>query len=210
MFNVRTVETNFPIKDDAVILRLICESDADFYVSIRAQYSMMYRWLIRKKNSSNVQLFRGDLCRSESFFCVIENASACVPIGYLGIKDTGADLWEIAVELDKKYTHLGFGSRSIRLFLNELQRITGKNEFRAIIDSDNIASQKCVEKLGAKLVGLCNGQILKLPEEKERFEEQNLHLIDAHMISLSKRLGAEPRKLLSHALDYRLTCPLYP
>jgi hypothetical protein len=91
-----------------------------------------------------------------------------------------------------------------------LQRITGKNEFRAIIDSDNIVSQKCVEKLGAKLVGLCNGQILKLPEEKERFEEQNLHLIDAHMISLSKRLGAEPRKLLSHALDYRLTCPLYP
>jgi RimJ/RimL family protein N-acetyltransferase len=195
-------------QDQAVFIRPITSDNADFYIGIRAQYSMMYRGPIREKSHSNVQLLLDDLCQPESFFCIIERSTEQVPIGYIGIKDTSTDLWEIAVELDGKYTHQGYGAHSIRLFLNEVQRITGKNAFRAVIASDNIASQKCVEKLGAQLVGMCNGPVLKLPVEKERFEEQNLDLIDTHMIELAERLGTEPRKLLSHVLDYRLTCPL--
>jgi RimJ/RimL family protein N-acetyltransferase len=195
-------------QDQTVVIRPIASDDADFYVGIRMQNSMMFRSLIGSKPHNNIQLLQADLCQPDSFFCIIESSNNPAPIGYLGIKDTSADLWEVAIELDRKYTHQGYGAHSIRLFLNEMQRITGKNEFRAVIDVDNIASQKCFEKLGAQLVGLCNGPVLKLPEEKERFEERNLDLIDAHMIELAEHLGAEPRKLLSHVLDYRLICPL--
>jgi L-amino acid N-acyltransferase YncA len=117
-------------------------------------------------------------------------------------------LWEIAIELDGKYTRRGYGPRSIRLYLNEIRRITGKETFRALVEADNIPSQKCFEKLGAQLVGLCSGAVLKTDAEKERFEEKNLDLIDEHMVGLAERLGTEPRKLLSHVLDYRLRCPL--
>ena len=42
--------------------------------------------------------------------------AADTPVGYLGIKDTRADLWDLAIELDGQQTHRGYGSRSIRLF----------------------------------------------------------------------------------------------
>lgn len=92
--------------------------------------------------------------------------------------------------------------------MNGIQRITGKTEFRALVEVDNIPSQKCFEGLKAKLVGLCDSLVLKTDDERERFEERNLDLIDTHMLELAKRLGVEPRKLLSHVLDYRIRCPL--
>lgn len=35
--------------------------------------------------------------------------------------------------------------------MNEVQRITGRAEFKAVVEVDNLPSQKCFEKLGAKL-----------------------------------------------------------
>ena len=142
------------------------------------------------------------------FYCIIKDSKENLPVGYLGIKDTSAALWEIAIELDEKYTHKGFGPRSICLYLNEIQRITGKAEFKALVEVDNIHSQKCFERLKAKLVGLCDSLVLKTDVEREHFEKRHLDLIDAHMMGLAERLGVEPRKLLSHVLDYRLMCPL--
>ena len=75
------------------------------------------------------------------------------------------------------------------------------------MESDNVPSQRCFESLG-ELIGLYNGGMLRLPEEQARFEEANLDLIDDNMRALAARLGAEPRKLLSHVLEYRMTCPL--
>lgn len=195
------------VQDGAVIIRPVNANDAEFYVSIRMQYSMIYRVMIGVEKHRSESLFLLDLCQPESFYCVIENPQQ-ETIGYLGVKDTGSDIWEIAIELDKQYTRHGFGSRSIVLFLNEISRVTGKTQFKAKIETDNIPSQKCFERLGAMLVGLCDGPLLKTLEEKERFVENNLNLIDENMNELADRLGVEPRKLLSHVLEYRMTCPL--
>lgn len=195
-------------KDRMTVLRPIQVADADFYVSVKAQYSMMYRALIHMGKVDNKDLLMADLFKPESFYCIIENSKDGTPVGYIGVKDTRADIWEIAIELDGRFTHHGFGSRGIQLFLNEIHRITGKSEYQALVETDNLPSQKCFEKLGARLIGLCNGPILKLEEKKKRFEERNLNLIDDNMKKLAIRLEIEPRMLLSHVLDYRLTCPL--
>ena len=92
-----------------------------------------------------------------------------------------------------------FGSRELSL---------EKGEFKAVVEVDNLSSQKCFERLCAKLAGLCDSAVLKTGEEKKRFEERNLDLIDAHMVELAGRLGIDPRALLSNLLDYRLTCTL--
>lgn len=196
------------VKDRAAILRPVQVADADFYVSVKAQYSMMYRALIHMGKVDNRDLLLADLLKPESFFCIVENAKDGTPVGYIGVKDTRADIWEIAIELDGRFAHHGFGSRGIQLFLNEIHRITGKSEYQALVETDNFPSQKCFEKLGARLIGLCNGPILKLDEEKRQFEEKNLNLIDDNMKELAARMGVAPRKLLSHVLDYRLKCPL--
>lgn len=190
-----------------VIIRPVRIDDADFYVGIEAQYSAMYRQMAQIGHIDNQCLLRDDLLKPRSFFCIVEIAVNHTPIGYIGIKNTLDEIWEIAVELDGQYTHKGYGSRSISLFLNELHKRTGKAEYKALVATDNIPSQKCFEKLGAELIGLCNGPCLKLEEEKERFEENNMDLINDNIRLLAERLGVEPRKLLSHVLDYRIKCP---
>jgi RimJ/RimL family protein N-acetyltransferase len=206
-FSAEKARTVF-VEDDTVKLCPITLNDADFYRNIRMQYSLIYRSVYYNSKIKKENLFSDETLAPQVFYCVIRDTKENQPLGYLGIKDTSADLWEIAIELDGKYTSQGYGSRSIRLYLNEIRRITGKDTFRALIEADNIPSQKCFEKLGAQLVGLCSSAVLLTDDEKERFEARNLDLIGAHMIGLAERLKIEPRKLLSHVLDYRLTCPL--
>lgn len=194
--------------DSVVVLRPITTDDLEFYRFVRIQYSQIHRSVYNSPTENKMGFVSREALAPEVFYCIIETAQRKLPIGYLGIKDTSAMLWELAIELDGKATHQGFGLRSIRLYLNEIQRITGKSEYKAAVEVDNIPSQKCFESLGAKLVGLCNSAVLKTEEEKERFESQNLDLIDDHIISLAQRLQVDPRKLLSHVLDYRLICPL--
>ena len=194
-------------QNEILMLRPAKESDADFYVAVRMQYSMMYRTMVHVDKHSSESLFQLDLGHPESFYCIIESPEQ-VPVGYLGIKDTRKDIWELAIELYKQYTQRRLGPQSIVLFLNEISRITGKTTFNAWVEADNIPSQKCFERIGAAFIGLCDGPLLKTPEEKEQFEGKNLNLIDDNIRNLADRLGIEPRKLLSHVLDYRLTCPL--
>ena len=49
---------------------------------------------------------------------------------------------------------------------------------------------------------------MRLPEEQARFEEEHKDLIDDHIRMLAARISVEPKKLLTHVLDYRLECPL--
>lgn len=194
--------------DDRITLRPAAPGDAAFYSDIRAQYSILYKSAYYRVKENQESLFSREALAPQVFFCIIEDKKEACPVGYLGVKDTGAALWEVAIELDRAHTRQGLGPRSIRLYLNELFRITGRSEFQAVVEADNVPSQKCFEGLGAKLVGLCGSVLLKTEEEKERFEEKNLRLIDDHMRELAARLGVEPRKLLSHLLDYRLSFPL--
>ncbi len=205
-----SVQKSLPVfaRDDGLLIRPIQPTDEEFYRSVRLQYSLIYRSAYYTAEGKKEDLFQSEALASNVFYCIIEDAEHSLPIGYIGIKDTRTNLWEIAIELDGKSLHQGFGSRSIPLYLNEIHRITGKAEFQARVETDNIPSQRCFEKIGANLVGLCDSVVLKTEAEKLRFEERHLDLIDTHMTGLANRLGIEPRKLLSHVLDYRLTCPL--
>lgn len=193
---------------DGILIRPITPEDEAFYCGVRMQYSLIYQEAYNTAKDSKKSILLDEIFAPQVFYCIICNSNNGQPVGYLGIKDTSAEIWEIAIELDGKYTHQSFGSKSLRLYLNEIQRRTGVGEFRAVVEADNIPSQRCFEGLGAKLVGLCDSFVLRTEDEKKRFEERNLHLISANMIALAERIGVEPRKLLSHFLDYRIRCPL--
>ena len=202
----REKEQSVFVQDGVLSIRPISNNDTDFYVDIRMQYSAICRVIVDTDPQKRSKLLQ-EVCEPECFYCIIENSEG-VSIGYLGIKDTRKEVWEIAIELDKQHTHQGYGSRSIKLYLNEISRVTGKKEFRATVEVDNLPSQRCFESIGAELVGLCPSEILVTEEEQARFEENNLNLIDNSLRALAERLGVEPRKLLSHVLEYRMMCPL--
>ena len=136
-----------------------------------------------------------------SFYCMVKLND--VSIGYVAIHDTRESIWEIAAEFDPEYCNKGLGTKSVKLFLKALQEITMYDLYRAKVEVENIASQKCLEKLGAELVGIANAAIDD-EEEQACFENENLDRIDTNMIELAEKLHVEPRKLLSHVLEYHL------
>lgn len=56
---------------------------------------------------------------------------------------------EIAICLDKKYRNMNFGSRVLKMILNDCF-FNGVNKVHALIRVDNVASNKLVEKLNFK------------------------------------------------------------
>jgi len=59
------------------------------------------------------------------------------------------------------------------------------------------------EKLGAKPNGISEF-LLHGKEHLEQWEDENLHLLDEKLITLAEQFQVEPRKLLSHVLEYKL------
>ena len=54
----------------------------------------------------------------------------------------------------------------------------------------------------------CPTSFYNQPEElQQKCEEENLHLIDEDVIALAQKFNVEPRKLLSHVLEYKLVWP---
>ena len=128
---------------------------------------------------------------------------------YIGIIDSSKNLWELVLELKKDQCHKGYGTRANILFIRKIAEITGKTQYKSVVEVDNLASQACMAKLNAELVDIEN-RAFKSEEEAEQFEEEHLDLINDHMIQLASELDVEPRQLLSHVLDYRIYADRLP
>ncbi len=124
-------------------------------------------------------------------------------IGHCGINNVTREKWELSIELLQKWHNQGIGTAAIRSLMEEIDKRTGVSEFRVRIDPINVSSQKLFEKLGAEPNGVAE-LLLHKEEDKLQCEEENLHLLDENIRVLADRFGVEPRKLLSHVLEYKL------
>lgn len=118
--------------------------------------------------------------------------------------DTSRELWELSLEFDGQYRGRSYGPRANLLFMRAIEKNVGKNQFCALVEVDNHASQKCMDKTGAKLVGIRRSAILRDDEAAMKFEEEHMELIDDRLLALAGKLDVEPRKLLSHVLEYHI------
>ena len=123
--------------------------------------------------------------------------------GYCGIKNTAQPIWEIAIELLPEWTKHGIGFLALTAMLDEMKSRLGVSKYIVRIEPANMASQKLFEKLGARPSGIVD---LWFNEQTtlKKCEEAGLHLIDDDMIEVAKKFNVEPRKLLSHVLEYEL------
>ena len=186
------------VRDTDMVLRPFRESDKSFYYTVRKQWEQV---VFCDMLSENNNILWENTQSESSFFCIVEWQEQ--PVGYVGICDTRESIWEVSVEFDKEYCFKGLGGRAIRLFLKAIEEATLKNLFYARVEVDNLACQKCMEKIGANLAGICNGA-LQTEEERRAFEEENQERIDKHIIQLADQLGVEPRLLLTHVLKYEI------
>lgn len=185
---------------NGLTLRPMKESDARFYCHVHNQWLSLPTTI---PEEAYIPYMMEDYNRDNALFCVVSTEADGTDIGYVAIKDTSCDLWELAVELDAPYCGKGFGSVAIQLFLDKVSRLTGKTQFQALVESDNYICQHCMKKTGAEFSGLYNLSFESETEAAE-FTESNLDLITDDIIQLASELHVEPRDLLTHVLEYRI------
>lgn len=188
------------VEDNAILLRNCRDSEKEKYIQVKRENTDNPEYYDSESAvDSTWKMFEDE----KSFCCSIIRKGDNEFIGYISIKDTKSNLWEIAIELLQEQCHKGYGSRAIALFLPAISKITGKTQFQALVETDNIPSQLLMEKLGARLIDIYDYTFQGDEEAATAFEEKNMAEITERMVLLAEQIGVEPRKMLSHVLDYR-------
>ena len=139
----------------------------------------------------------------ENLYYTIAEKKDRIFIGYCGVKNLNREVWEIAIEIKSDYCHRGYGYSALKRYLETVAKISNRHEFASRVDADNIVSQNLMEKLGFQPYGLSEF-LLHKEEDKLAVEEENKDKLDARYIALAKKFKVEPKRLLSHVLEYRI------
>lgn len=184
--------------DGTICLREVSGSDREGYLRLQREYSALRSLL---EDEDFCAKLWNDHCGDTAL--TLSAMKHGEYIGYCGIKDTSKEPWEIAVELLPGWTHQGVGTTAVSAMLDALKERLGVTAFRVRIDPYNVASQGLFEKLGARPNGISRF-ILQDEEEIRQCEETNLHLINDALRAVARKFDVEPRRLLSHVLEYTL------
>lgn len=185
-----------------IILREPMETDREEFLRLQFENAI-------DESFFQMEAFRdmlwSDHCDAKSFYGTIMKGQCYV--GYCGINRTDLEEWEIGIEILKEWQHHGIGSLVIPAFTKAIHTRLGRDEFFAVVQSDNYASQRVCEKIGATPVGIVPSRFLSTlsPEGIVQFEEEHLDLIDEKLEGVAAKFGVEPRQLLSHMVMYRLS-----
>lgn len=184
--------------DEHISLRKVRETDRENFIELQKETSMIKSML---KEESGCMMLWNEHIQDKSLMATIEVNGEYV--GYCGINNLLQEQWEIAIELRKKWRCKGVGYAAINTLLFAIKSRIHKNEFRVKINADNYASQRLFEKLDAVPYGIAE-HILHKEEDILRCEEENLDAIDDTLIKVAEKFGVEPRRLLSHVLEYKI------
>lgn len=181
-----------------VHIRCVSEIDRKKYIELQKETCIIKSML--KEESYQLMLWK-EHTQDKSLMFTIEVDDEYA--GFCGINNLTHDDWEIAVEILAKFRRRGIAYTAINIMLSEIKLRLGVEAFRVKIYPDNYASQYLFEKLGAIPYGIAEF-FLHDENSLNRCEEENLDAIDDKLVSLAERFGVEPRKLLSHVLEYKL------
>lgn len=184
--------------ENNIILRKVQDSDKDIFIELQKENSI-FKSMLKEEAYCDMLWNEHIEYKALMFSIVVDNKY----VGYCGIKNTTHEQWEIAIEILEKWKCKGIGYKAISVMLDEIKNRLGISQFRVRIDAENYPSQKLFEKLGAEPNGISKFMLHK-EEDIRLCEEENMHLIDERMQELAKKFNVEPRKLLSHVLEYKL------
>ncbi len=186
------------ITENEIILRKVQDSDKDIFIELQKENNIV-KSMMKEEAYRNMLWNEHIEYKALMFSVIVDNEYA----GYCGIKNTTHEQWEIAIEILNKWKHKGIGYRAISVMLDAIKNRLNVSEFRVRIDAENYPSRRLFEKLGAEPNGISE---FLLHEEADirRGEEENIHLLDERIQKLAKQFNVEPRKLLSHVLEYKL------
>lgn len=106
-------------EDEHIILRYCQPEEKDMYIQIKRENSDSPDFYEKEEM---VKSSWGIFQTEHSLVCSIIRKSDKRFIGYISIKDTRVNLWEIAIELLQEHCHKGYGTKAIPLLVKEIWR----------------------------------------------------------------------------------------
>ena len=199
-YDLSLFSKNILCGDAEIILRKPSDNDLEHYYFLKKEYAYMRSAFAKPEFKDKLwQEYISD----ENLYYTIAKKADDVFIGYCGVKNLDRKIWEIAIEIKSDYCHQGYGFRALKMYLDTVASISNRHEFASRVDADNIASQNLMEKLGFKPYGLSEFFLHK-EEDKLAAEEEYKDKLDERYMALARKFNVEPRKLLSHVLEYRI------
>ena len=175
------------------------EEDRDSYIKLQKENAIMPRAF---KMDGFEDLLWGEVCDEKVFYVSVRRRTDDVYMGYCSIKNIQKDDLELAVELLKEFHGHGYGRQALTLFLISIKEYAGIDSFKALVDGENISSQKMCEACGGKPSGIAE-YLLHDKEYMEEYEQENQNEITDQMRETAKKFSVSPEKLLTHVLVYR-------
>ncbi len=100
-------------------------------------YDNHCKWYIQKLNSKNCIIF----------ICIKNDGSVCLPIGQARIDYEKHEIGKISYSIDAGYRCNGYGTRILKLLEYNKDVLNNISKLCAVVEKNNIASQKCFENL---------------------------------------------------------------
>lgn len=184
---------------NGITLRKVSTADRDVFLALQRCYSPTPAML---EQEAYQNMLWSEHTEQKSLMLSIYKHG--VYVGYCGIQDLSKKIWEISVELLPKNTKQGIGYVAISAMLDTIRDRLGMTKYRVRIEPTNQSSQRLFEKLGAVPNGISELWVHDR-EDLDQLENDGLQLIDDTLIAVAEKFAVEPRKLLSHVLEYKLT-----
>ena len=190
---------------ERLVLRAPVDEDklkyVDTFGSIHPLLAAEYR-----RNAALMQSYWEESVKGEASLC----CSICMKdggdfVGYCSVEKLSKRPLEVGINLLPEFQAHGFGPEAISVFMESIQRAAGPMDFIALIEPENVNSQKMFRRLGFKPERIAT-LFIKDPDDLRRFEDmrlQGLGEIPEGLLDLAEEFGVEPRKLLSHVLVFR-------
>lgn len=183
---------------EEITLRKVCQEDKNNFYELQRETSITPHMF--QKEDFQESLWQEHIVSPMLACTILKNDKY---VGYCAIKDVTKAEWEISIELLECWHGKGIGYKALKIFLDMIKERIQVCTFRVRTESDNYISQRLFEKLGAVPAGISEF-LLHDSEEIIRYEEKYLYLIDEKLIEVANKFQVEPRKLLSHVLEYKL------
>lgn len=199
-YDLSLFDKNILCEDPEIVLRKPSDNDLEPYYFLKKEYAYMKSAFAKPEYKNELwQEYLSD----ESLYYTIARKEDNDFIGYCGVKNLNRKIWEIAIEIKSDCCHQGYGYRVLKMYLETVANMSNRHEFASRVDTDNIVSQNLMEKLGFQPYGLSEF-LLHREEDKLAAEEEYKDKLDDRYMALAEKFNVEPKKLLSHVLEYRM------
>ena len=186
-------------RNEKVILKAISESEHDSYIQVSYECALLKGFY---KNKDFVQDVWSDFISDKAANYSIYDLQDGNYIGYCGIKDIYAGVWEIVIEIMQQYQHKGYGYSALSLMLKSLSKMTRVTEYKSYVEVDNYTSQALMRKIGGTPDGIremfFHGNDLILLQDE--YEPK----IDDDLKTVAHEFDVEPKKLIGCVLKYAI------